>query len=457
VHERLQAGPLTVQAVQPDAVGTDPAVRCSDVARRSNVTPTPRRAGPDVLPDGHASRRTVRHPARGVPVPRRPAVRLLGAAAAAGAIGAVGVAGIAEAGALGLSRTRLHRQPPRLMTVVSSGHVMELEGTVTVTPAGCDGLLHVAGRHAALPGFRGAITAHRSVLLGPPMQHLRNRSTVRPYTITRGTRPDPGDELTVTRRPWGDLGDGLGLQTLVRHVDSPVGPLPMTELWTGIQPPSRAVVYVHGRGANRADGLWLAPTVTAAGWRCVLAGYRNDRDAPQTGRYLLGGEWEDLAAIITELRKDGVEQIVLAGWSMGANVVASYLRATEDPQIAGVVLDSPALDWDQVMRHVLRKHPAVRWAVPAMLHAAALIDRVDWASLNHMRDTAHLQQLPMLLFHGTADDVVPVAVSRHLARTGQEVTYLEFDGADHCDSVLYDPYRYLGALHTWLRQLLVTH
>ena len=78
----------------------------------------------------------------------------------------------------------------------------------------------------------------------------------------------------------------------------------------------------------------------------------------------------------------------------------------------------------------------------------------DWAAL----DTRHelLQtDVPILLFHGTEDETIPVSQSADFAAdAGERVTYIEVTGAEHVGSWNVDPDRYEMELSGWLAAVL---
>ena len=68
---------------------------------------------------------------------------------------------------------------------------------------------------------------------------------------------------------------------------------------------------------------------------------------------------------------------------------------------------------------------------------------MEWSDYDH-RDVAERLEVPLLLFHGSDDDVCPVAPSRAFAAAAPSlVTYVEVVGAGHvqawnADHLLYE-------------------
>jgi uncharacterized protein len=383
--------------------------------------------------------------------PRRPH------AAALAGLWAVGLAGLSMGGvaAKGFNAVVAARPggPPPPATVVD----------VAPSPrAGCATRLTLAGPGVDQPGW-GAVIASRGRLLARPVERRTAAGAVvrdcAPLPGAPQPLLEPGTPVAVTADPWLGCDDPLDLGARTTEVATGLGPLPVTTV--GPHRAGRAVVFVHGRGGARATGSWLAPVCAAAGWRCVMAGYRNGVDgAPTTGRYLLGGEWVDLVAVLDHLAADGVGEVVLVGWSMGGNVCASYLRQrhrhperlAHHPEPLGLVLDAPALDWGTVLGHVARIRRLPRVLVPLAMTYGQLVRRVDWRDLNHLAAPEHLA-LPVLVYHGEEDDAVPVALSRRLADTLEDARLEAFPAAGHCRSINLDPDRYLRALAGFLERV----
>ena len=140
------------------------------------------------------------------------------------------------------------------------------------------------------------------------------------------------------------------------------------------------VIQIHGRGTTRSECLRAVPVFHALGITSLVVSYRNDGDAPRTrtGSYALGAtEWRDVDAAIAWARRRGAERILLMGWSMGGAIALQVaLGSAHRELIAGVILDSPVIDWRIVLAYqgrVLRlPSPVTDLAIGAL--------RTDWAS-----------------------------------------------------------------------------
>ena len=319
---------------------------------------------------------------------------------------------------------------------------------LTLTGFGCDD-----------PGWLSLTTSDGNLLLSPPREPTPEGCRRDVHPVGQDHVPlQGGTRGVVGRDPWTGNRQPFGRPAVDVVYPSPDGPIHATVV--GPTDAADAVVFVHGRGGLRTTGWWIAPTCADRGWRVVMPSYRNDVDGPDgRGRYLLGGEWVDLAVVLDGLASTGVERVVLTGWSMGGNIVASYLRArhrtperfTHHPEVAGVVFDAPALDWGSTLRHVARDRRIPRVLPPLVMTYGQLAGRIDWRDLNHLTDLDHLH-MPMLTFHGEADEVVPLTVSHQLSAGASNVDIYTTADARHLRSANLDPAGYLTRLGAFLDQ-----
>jgi len=293
---------------------------------------------------------------------------------------------------------------------------------------------------------------------------------------------------TVTRRiltvDFGDLGSAtrgrlggysflgpwdLGLEFSNVTVPTELGDAPAW-LIPAAEPSGRWVIQVHGRGVRRHETLRAVPVFNAAGYSCLLVSYRNDGEAPPSadGRFGLGDtEWRDVEAAIDFAVGHGATQIVLMGWSMGGAIaLQAATRARHDGRLTGIVLDSPVIDWADVVAYqaLLLRLPraVVRGALVVMgrpwgrmvtgLHLPIDFPRLDFVS------RANDLSLPILILHSDDDGYVPSAPSRALAeRRPDIVTLVPFEVARHTKLWNYDPAAWNAAILGWLGTLGSAH
>ncbi|MEO5745687.1 MAG: alpha/beta fold hydrolase [Terracoccus sp.] len=214
-------------------------------------------------------------------------------------------------------------------------------------------------------------------------------------------------------------------------------------------------VLVHGRGARKEETLRAVPVLRDAGWTSLVVAYRNDRDAPRgpDGRYNLGlSEWRDVEAALRYAVAQGADRVVLFGWSMGGAIVFQLLsRAALADQVVGVVLNSPVVDWGDVLTHHARTHnlppPLVRLAQLLMASRGSkrlvgVAEPVDVALTNWVARADELRH-PLLLIASDGDDFVPIGPAVRLAaRRPDLVRFERWQVARHCKEWNIDPERW---------------
>jgi len=388
-------------------------------------------------------------------------------------VSALGVAGLVIAGSA-------------LLLVGAAGVLAAVMARTIVTPPGARG---DDTRVVAVDLPAGTITLqrHRDSVLAGDYSFFFSAGTGHARVGEISTRT----ATTVTRRILGiDYGDlltarsgrfsgwlyrspaDLGLEWTEVSIPTPIGAAPAwlvpaepasvgTSIGTG-----QWVIQVHGRGVRREEALRAVPVFHTAGYTSLLVSYRNDGDAPASadGRYGLGDtEWPDVEAAIDYAVGHGATRIVLMGWSMGGAVVLQALtRSTNPGLIEGVVLESPVIDWADVVRAQAldRKLPrqiaraaltimGSRWGARFTGQAAP----IDFGRLDFVARARDLYR-PMLLLHSDDDGFVPATGSRRLADLRPDVvTLVAFAEARHTKLWNYDPDRWNAEIASWLALL----
>lgn len=257
----------------------------------------------------------------------------------------------------------------------------------------------------------------------------------------------------------------LGVEWVDVDIDTELGPAPAW-LIPAAEPSTRWVIGVHGRAVRREEALRAVPVFRKAGFSSLLVSYRNDGDAPSSSdyRYSLGDtEWRDIEAAVQYAADHGATQIVLMGWSMGgATVLQVVTRSTLAHLVAGLVLESPVVDWITALHYQGLAHRLPR---PVRVAAMDLVSR-RWSraltgqaspiDLNRLDLVTRAQELriPILLLHSDDDGFIPPTASRALAAARPDiVTFEEFDTARHTRLWNYDPDRWNSAIRRWLERL----
>lgn len=216
-------------------------------------------------------------------------------------------------------------------------------------------------------------------------------------------------------------------------------------------------ILVHGKGASRAEAMRLLPTLAGRGLPALVIAYRNDPDVPtETSQYAYGAtEWADLESAVTLALSRGAQDIVLVGYSMGGAIVLQFLAQSGLAEhVRALILDAPMLDLRSIALHELGEA-----GIPGFLRWWPLWVTqqrygLDWDAIDYLPPPVALT-MPVLLFHGDADTVIPVRLSDELAAMYPEtVEYHRIPDAHHVGAWNLDPERYEGAVRDFLQRVL---
>lgn len=223
------------------------------------------------------------------------------------------------------------------------------------------------------------------------------------------------------------------------------------------------VIQIHGRGTTRAECLRAVPLFHSLGITSLVVSYRNDGEAPRSrsGAYGLGAtEWRDVDAAVGFARRRGARRIIVMGWSMGGAIALQLsLNSAHRSVIAGLILESPVVDWRVVLDYQARllKVPTAvsglaigalqtEWAAP-LTHAGGAVpfDRLDVVAR-----AAELRH-PILILHSDDDGFVPSDASHDLVVARPDLVELQvFEVARHAKLWNYDEQRWTSSIRAWL-------
>jgi len=264
----------------------------------------------------------------------------------------------------------------------------------------------------------------------------------------------PGMEVAFERPYVGNPRKALGAPFSGVRVPGELGPMPA---WLVPGRSRTWAIVVHGINDTPEGGLMVVPALRRAGLSSLLVTYREDLGAPSSpdGLHHMGlTEWRDLQAAARYAFARGARNLVLIGYSMGGAIVSQFMqRSPLAGRIAGLVLDAPALSWEETfdfnateMGMPTFSTVPLKWAIDARID-------VDWDSLDALRHPEDFQ-LPILLFHGTDDELVPISTSDAFAEElPRRVDYFRVPGAGHTQSWNVDPALYERRLVAFLRRV----
>ncbi len=190
-----------------------------------------------------------------------------------------------------------------------------------------------------------------------------------------------------------------------------------------------SVLHLHGNAANVSNHLPLVAWLPAAGFDVLMLDYRGF--GRSQGRPTLDGVVDDAAAALAYLRtRPGVDgrRLVVLGQSLGG-ATALRLLARDSDGVRLAVIEAAFASYRGIARDAARQSvvlaPLAPIATPMLPGAQA--DPV--AALKGLR-------VPLLIVHGTADEVIPFRHGEQLAAAAPAGTqFVRVDGARHMESL----------------------
>lgn len=311
--------------------------------------------------------------------------------------------------------------------------------------------------------------------IGPVVDRLAARLMAAPRRLPEEAGMAPavdrlGGEVVRLRSRDGLRLSGRWLPASEPGPASDAGPAP----W--VADPREAILLLHGySGSIVPDLVELGPFLrrTAAVLGLDLRGHGESDDAPTTFGLL---EVEDVAGALAWLGERGVRRVAIAGSSMGGvTAIASVAllgdgrlaAADVDPDAPAALVDAPrprvvAVVGESVppeLATVVASRMRIPFGRRIAGHAFGRIARTvggDPRDIEPAAVVGLLEDVPLLLVMGTADQTLPISDARRLAALAPAGTrVLEVQGADHSRCHATDPAAYEAAVTSFLREAFV--
>jgi uncharacterized protein len=208
----------------------------------------------------------------------------------------------------------------------------------------------------------------------------------------------------------------IGLAAVMEYAISAPDGAVIVSWWGKARPRQPTLLYFHGNGGALVDRKPRIERYMAEGWGIFMMAYRSYGGS--TGSPTEPDNVADGIRAFDALVAGGVRagDIVVYGESLGTGVATQV--AVARPDAAGLILDAPYTSTADV--------GALRY--PFLPVQRAMHDKYE--TKHHILKMTR----PLLVLHGTLDEVIPVAMGREVARLAREPkTFVEFPSGGHSD------------------------
>jgi uncharacterized protein len=284
-----------------------------------------------------------------------------------------------------------------------------------------------------------------------------NEQVKRKFSLITGTMPSAGDDARLEtfifrRDPKQDHNIDFEEVRLV----SDAGRL---QAWWIDQASDTAVLMLHGRRRGTIqETLRALPIIVNKGYTTLVVAYRNHGQSPDSpdGFYHYGdSEWQDAEAGMKFLKEQGIEQVILYGFSMGGAVALETFEHYKDaPEVKAMILDSPLLDPYEVFLLGAKDTglPLTGLLTKGAMMVGSWRSGIDWSGLDQ-RKMAQDISAPVLLFAGVADTTIPIALVDEFVSKLPDVEYHRLEGVEHVEPWNYNPQQYASIVEAFLEKV----
>ncbi len=181
------------------------------------------------------------------------------------------------------------------------------------------------------------------------------------------------------------------------------------------------ILWFHGNASNYANRVYWAQHLTKAGYSVVLAGYRGYAGNP--GTYTEGNLYKDAHAWVKTVQNDlhvSPGNLVLYGESLGSGIAVEIATHYD---VRALILHTP--------------YKSLR-ALAERTYPIFPIKYVMYDQYDSLSRIPHIHKMPVLMFHGTQDNVIPFTHARELFDAAPKPkTFVALEGASHSDVFSY--------------------
>lgn len=182
----------------------------------------------------------------------------------------------------------------------------------------------------------------------------------------------------------------------------------------------RAIIFVHGRQANRTDPsiklLELSVAFARHGFAVLAFDLRGNGQSPPAPLDFGYFGQRDVLGAVDYLRSGPLPYPALgrpraiAGWGVSTGAATLLLAAAHEPGIQAIVSDTAFAEIVPIMERELPKQvPLPSMVTPGALLAVHLFYGVDYYAVRPVDVVARLAPRPLFFIHGDHDDFIPAS------------------------------------------------
>ena len=216
-----------------------------------------------------------------------------------------------------------------------------------------------------------------------------------------------------------------------------------------IGPARGTVIHFHGNAQNMTAHFGFVDWLPAAGFNLFVFDYRGyGKSAGSPSRR---GLYEDSLAVLDYLRsRPGIDhdRLLVLGQSLGG--AQAITAVGSNPQgVRAVVVESTFASYQSIVRDKIGAIPVLS-LLKTPLSRLMISDELSPAAY-----VARIAPVPLLVIHGTADQVVPYSQgSRLFALAREPKQFWTLEGGDHTEAFADPDSEYRSRLVTFFNQAL---
>ncbi len=219
---------------------------------------------------------------------------------------------------------------------------------------------------------------------------------------------------------------------------------------------TKAVVFAHGRGANRNEGMRFAGSLHDAGYALLTFDFRHCGESAKSFNSMGFHEKKDVIAAVDFLEnKKGMKGIGLMGWSQGAST--GILAMAEDKRIkAGIFEGGFANAADVIAEGAARDFGLPRLPLlPVVLWLYGVRGKLDTDAMNPEKAIGTIAPRPVYIIHGDADTMVYYSHGERIYKAaGQPKQMWTVKGGPHVECWQMDRKRAEGSVKEFFKKYL---